>query len=99
MKRERERGGRGELEKRSLLCRPRDPRTLKKKKKKLSKKPAKKQTTNTVYNLTIGKAINATVYKVSRRWLLLFQKSEQKGAGKRGESVEKRGKKKADPEK
>jgi hypothetical protein len=36
---------------------------------------------------------------VSRRWLLLFQKSEQKGAGKRGESVEKRGKKKADPEK
>ena len=73
-------------------CRPTTP-------KKLSKKPAKKQTTNTVYNLTIGKAINATVYKVSRRWLLLFQKSEQKVAGKRGESVEKRGKKKADPEK
>ena len=30
---------------------------------------------------------------------MLFQKSEQKGAGKRGESVEKRGKKKAYPEK
>jgi hypothetical protein len=98
VKRETERGG-GASWKNALFSAGRETLARSKKKKKLSKKPAKKQTTNTVNNLTIGKAINATVYKVSRRWLLLFQKSEQKGAGKRGESVEKRGKKKADPEK
>lgn len=32
--------------------------------KKNSKKNVTKQTTNAIYNLTIGKAINATVYKV-----------------------------------
>ena len=37
---------------------------LKRKKTLSLKKKLSKQTTNAVYNLTIGKAINATVYKV-----------------------------------
>ena len=39
---------------------------------KLQKK-LQKQTTNAVYNLTIGKAINATVYKVRFLLLSVFQ--------------------------
>ena len=36
-------------------------------KKKTKKKKTSKKNTNAIYNLTIGKAINATVYKV-RVW-------------------------------